>query len=351
VPQGRNENLNPLNPLLLGAAAVLGVVAGALIGKAGRRPDFSFRHKTVVITGGSRGLGLELARVLAREGANLVLVARTGSTLDAARTALEKYAPQVLTVSCDVRKQHEVERVIQDAVQRFGKLDVLINNAGVMQVGPLTTMTLEDYVNAMDTHAWASLYSIMAAIPHMKRNGGGRIVNIVSIGGKVAVPHMIPYVMSKFAQAGLSEAMGTELARDGILVTSVYPGLMRTGSHVNARFKGNNRREFAWFSIGAGMPVISINAARAAQQIVEACRRGVESIVLTPAARAATMASSLSPSLITRSMRAVNRFLPSENSNTQSRSGWESRSAWSPSPLTALADRVVERNNEHRAVG
>ena len=118
--QGRDETLSPLNPLLLGAAAVLGVVAGALIGKAGPRSDFSFRHKTVVITGGSRGLGLELARVLGREGANLVLVARTGSTLDAARAELEKYAPQSLTVTCDVRKQHEVERAIQDAVRRFG---------------------------------------------------------------------------------------------------------------------------------------------------------------------------------------------------------------------------------------
>jgi len=351
VHQSRDETVSGWNPLLLGAAAVVGVVAGALLGKSGRPTRFSFRNKTVVITGGSRGLGLELARVFAREGANLALLARNASTLEAARNELEKFAPHVLTIACDVRKQQEVERAVQHTVRTFGRIDVLVNNAGVMQVGPFESMTMEDYLNAMDTHAWASLYSILAAVPHMKANGGGRIVNIVSIGGKIAVPHMAPYVMSKFAQAGLSEALSTELSREKIFVTSVYPGLMRTGSHVNARFKGKNRQEFAWFSIGAGMPLLSINAARAAQQIVEACRRGLDTLVLTPAARAATVAKTLSPSLVIRSLRAVNRLLPRETSDTRSQSGWQSRSAWSPSPLTALADRVVERNNEHRAVG
>lgn len=350
--QTRDESMNSVNPLLLGAAALAAAFVGALVGRrSGRRPPYSFRNKTVLITGGSRGLGLEIARRFAHQGANLALLARNTSTLGVARNELERHTPRVLTISCDVRNQQDVERAIQETVRHFGTIDVLINNAGVMQVGPFESMTLEDYRNAMDTHAWASLYSIMAAVPHMKRNGGGRIVNIVSIGGKIAVPHMVPYVMSKFAQAGLSEALRTELGREGILVTSVYPGLMRTGSHVNAHFKGNNRREFAWFSIGAGMPVVSINAARAAQQIVEACRRGRDSVILTPAARAAVIANGVSPSLMNQSMRLMNSLLPGESANTESRSGWESRSAWSPSPLTTLADRVVERNNEHRAVG
>lgn len=349
--QDRDE---ALSPWLLGAAVLGSAVVGAMISRSSRRPQsFSFRDKAVLITGGSRGLGLEIARLLAKEGAYISLVARNASTLEFARQELDEVGHRVLTIPCDVRNQKEVERAVRETVSSFGPLDVLINNAGVIQVGPFESMTLEDYETAMQTHAWGSLYSIMAAVPHMRNRRGGRIVNIVSIGGKLGVPHLLPYVMSKFAQAGLSEALSAELARDGILVTSVYPGLMRTGSHVNALFKGDNRKEFTWFSIGAGLPVLSINARRAARQIIEACRSGAPELVVTPGARLATIAGGVSPALLKRSMRLMNSLLPTANSKTDkvSRSGWESRSSWSPSPLTKLADRVIERNNENRAVG
>ena len=346
--QDRNETVMPW---IFGSLAAFAV--GALVGRSTRRPPFTFRNKTVLITGGSRGLGLEIARVLAREGAYLSLVARNSSTLEAARRELDQIGHRSLVVPCDVRQQNEVDRAVRETVDSFGKLDVLINNAGIIQVGPFESMTMQDYQSAMETHAWGSLYSMLAAIPHMRTRGGGRIVNIVSIGGKVGVPHLLPYVMSKFAQAGLSEAIGAELARDNIFVTTVYPGLMRTGSHVNAVFKGNNKNEFAWFSIGAGLPLLSINAQRAARQIVEASRQRQETVVLTPAARAADVAHAISPGALNRSLRIINSLLPGMNSasGTTARSGWESRSAWSPSPLTTLADRAVERNNEHRAVG
>src|SRR4029434_5355216 len=105
-----------------------------------------------------------------------------------------------------------------------------------------------------------------------KRQGHGRIVNIASIGAKIAFPHLLPYTASKFALAGLSEGLRTELAQDGIYVTTVSPGLMRTGSHVNALFKGQQRKEFALFS--AANAWISTSSTRAARQIVEACRYG-----------------------------------------------------------------------------
>ena len=348
MPQDRNETAMPW---IVGSLAALAV--GALVANVSRRARFSFRNKTVMITGGSRGLGLEIARTLAREGAYLSLVARNPATLDAARRELDQIGHRTLVIPCDVRDQKEVERAVRETVDSFGRLDVLINNAGIIHVGPFEAMTLQDYQTAMETHAWGSLYSMLAAIPHMRSRGGGRIVNIVSIGGKVGVPHLLPYVMSKFAQAGLSEAIGAELVRDDIFVTTVYPGLMRTGSHVNAKFKGNNLQEFAWFSIGAGLPLLSINARRAARQIVEASRNRVESVVLTPAARVAAMAGGVSPAALNRGMRIMNTLLPAMNSSSgvTARSGWESKSAWSPSPLTKLVDRVVERNNEHRAVG
>jgi len=338
MQQDRDETLIPW---VVGSLAALAL--GALVASTSRRPRFSFKNKTVLITGGSRGLGLEIARILAAEGAYLSLVARNASTLEVARRELDEIGHRTLVVPCDIRDQKEVERAVRETVDSFGRLDVLVNNAGVIQVGPFDSMSLQDYQIAMETHAWGSLYSMLAAIPHLRNRGGGRIVNIVSIGGKLGVPHLLPYVMSKFAQAGLSEAIGAELAADDISVTTVYPGLMRTGSHVNALFKGNNRNEFAWFSIGAGMPLLSISARRAARQIVEACRNKTESIVLTPAARMAARSQGVSPKTIHRAMRVMNNLLPGMNaiSGTRSRSGWESRSAWSPSPLTKLADRVV----------
>jgi NAD(P)-dependent dehydrogenase (short-subunit alcohol dehydrogenase family) len=347
----REDRHETLMPWVVGSLAAIAV--GALLANSSRRPRFSFRNKAVLITGGSRGLGLEIARVLAAEGAYISLVARNSSTLEVARRELDEIGHRSLIIPCDVRNQRDVERAVRETVASFGRLDVLFNNAGVMQVGPFESMSLQDYQTAMETHAWGSLYSMLAAIPHMRNRGGGRIVNIVSIGGKIGVPHLAPYVMSKFAQAGLSEALGAELASEDIFVTTVYPGLMRTGSHVNAFFKGNNKNEFAWFSIGASMPILSMNARRAARRIVEACRNKAESLVLTPAARFAAMSHGLSPKTLNRGMRAMNSLLPRMNaiSGTKSRSGWESRSSWSPSPLTKLADRVVERNNEHRAVG
>ena len=338
---------------LTAAATLAAAATGLIIARTMSKPRYTFRNKAVLITGGSRGLGLEIARVFAREGAYVSLLARNSSTLEEARRELDQIGHRVLVIPCDIRSQEQVIRAVKQTVDTFGRLDVVVNNAGVIQVGPFESMTLEDYQRAMETHAWGTLYTSLSAIPHMRRRRGGRIVNIVSIGGKVGVPHLLPYVMSKFAQAGLSEALGNELSREGIFVTTVYPGLMRTGSHVNALFKGDHEKEFAWFSIGAGMPVISINAQRAAQQIVDASREGLEELVITPAARAAAMGKGVSPRLIARSMRLMNAFLPrgGQEPDRNSRSGWESRSSWSPSTLTKLADSAIERNNEHRAVG
>jgi NAD(P)-dependent dehydrogenase (short-subunit alcohol dehydrogenase family) len=251
-------------------------------------------------------------------------------------------------MSCDVRDPAEVDRTVDRAVERMGRLDVLVNNAGVIQVGPFRSMTMQDFHDAMDTHAWGSLYMTLAALPHMRRSGGN-IVNVVSIGGKIGVPHLVPYVMSKFAQAGLSEALSAELSGERIYVTTVYPGLMRTGSHVNARFKGDHRKEFAWFSAGAGFPGFSMSACRAARQIVEACRNRKSHVVLTPAARVASLASVLAPDVLMDTLRKTNGMLPNNVSRGSSKSqlGWDSRSVWT-APLTVLADRAISRNNEQR---
>jgi short-subunit dehydrogenase len=181
----------------------------------------------------------------------------------------------------------------------------------------------------------------------MRLWGGGRIVNISSVGGKVATPHFAPYSASKFALTGFSDAIRAELARDNIQVTTVAPGLMRTGSHVNAKFKGNRDVEFAWFSASAGAPLISMDADRAARKILAACRRGQPSLTLTFAARGAILGNALFPNLTGYAMKIVNRFLPNaaDKSGEQSRAGSE-LPRLTPEWMTRLADRATKENNE-----
>jgi NAD(P)-dependent dehydrogenase (short-subunit alcohol dehydrogenase family) len=232
---------------------LLGVMAGALGALAGRQlvrgsRQVDFNGRVVVITGGSRGLGLVIARQLAAEGARLCLLARSEEEL---RRAAEQFPPdtEVMTVRCDIRRRADVRAAVDAILDRQGVVDVLINNAGVIQVGPLEHMTAGDFENAMATHFWGPLHLMFEIVPAMRRSGFGRIVNISSIGGRMAVPHLAPYCASKFALTGLSDAVRTELAQYGIKVTTVTPGLMRTGSPRNADVKGQHEAEYAWFAI------------------------------------------------------------------------------------------------------
>src|SRR5947207_4543781 len=174
--------------------------------------------------------------------------------------------------------------MVEEATMRFGRIDAVINNAGIIQVGPIETMTIEDFERAMAVNFWGVVYTTLAVLPSMLARRRGNIVNITSIGGKVSVPHLLPYSCAKFAAVGFSEGLRAELARDHIPVTTIVPGLMRTGGHLNALFKGDREAEFTWFSLGASLPGISMAAERAARQIVRAAKRGeAERILSLPA--------------------------------------------------------------------
>ena len=330
--------------LILGAAAGAGLL-GAMI--YATRPRYSLRDKVVMITGGSRGLGLVMAREFARQGAKIAICARDAEELLRATEDLEARGATVSASVCDLREQSEVERMIGEVRSNFGLIDVLVNNAGVIQVGPLELQTQRDFQEAMDIHFWAPFYTMQAVIPEMRDRGEGRIVNIVSIGGKIAVPHLAPYCASKFALAGLSSTMSSELAKFGVRVTTVYPGLMRTGSHINASFKGQHRAEFAMFSLMGSLPFTSINAGSAARQIVRATRRGDAELILSPQAKLAAKINALFPEFTAETLSLTNRILPGEGGiGTELVPGRASTSAISPSILTALADRASVTNNE-----
>jgi short-subunit dehydrogenase len=175
------------------------------------------------------------------------------------------------------------------------------------------------------------------------------MVNIASIGGKIGLPHLAPYSASKFALVGLSDTLRAELRRQNILVTTVLPGPMRTGSPPNAHFKGRHQAEYAWFALGDALPVISINADRAARKIIEACRRGAPRLTLGVQTKAAILLSELFPGASARLAALANQLLPAPDpgGSKQLYSGWESQSGLVPSWLTTLSDRATAENNEH----
>ena len=294
---------------MLGAAGV-GAVVMAQAWR--RRTDYDFATRSVVITGGSRGLGLVIARQLADEGARLTLIARDEDELARAAADIRVRQPfaEVLTIVADVRRRYDAERAIAQALERFGRIDVVINNAGIIQVGPADHMQLSDYDDAMNTHFWGPLFMTLSALPHMRRLGEGRIVNISSIGGRIGVPHMVPYSASKFALAGLSDGLRYELASENILVTTVCPGLMRTGSPLNASMKGRHPQEYAWFAISDSLPLTAIDVERAARQVLAACRRGDAELVITVQAKMAILARTVAPELFAAAMTMLNRLLP-----------------------------------------
>jgi len=328
-----------------------GAIAAAAFYRVKAKRRMNFAGATVLISGGSRGLGLELARAFAAEGANLVLLARDEDGLARTAEELRGRGARVLTQVCDIRDPRQVRQSLATIFDEARRIDVLVNNAGTIQVGPLENMDLGDFESAMNVHFWGPLYLMQEIIPHMKARGGGRIVNIGSIGGKVAVPHLLPYAASKFALVGLSEGLRAELVKDGIYVTTVCPGLMRTGSHLNAFFKGQHKKEYALFALANASPALSIASTRAARQIVEACRYGQAEITLSPQARLLQLMNGVFPSLVSETLGCVGRFLPRPlPSGNDLKKGWESRSRLAPSLLTRPADRAARRNNEARGL-
>src|SRR5438046_7044769 len=314
-----------------------------------RTVRYPLREKVVLITGGSRGLGLVLARHICAHGGNVVLIARDHEELARAKADLTPRGGGVLTIACDLLDTGQIQAAVRRVIDRFGKSDILINNAGIIEVGPLEHLTPEDFNRAMRLHFWAPYELISQVVPEMRIWGGGRVVNISSIGGKVAVPHMASYSASKFALTGLSDALRAEPARDNIYVTTVAPGMMRTGSHVNAKFKGKHDNEFAWFAASAGAPLLSITANRAAKKILAASRRGQPSLTLTFAARSAVLGNALFPNLTGYIMKLASRCLPGtgKKEGDQSRSGAQLRRL-TPKWLTHLADTATARNNENK---
>jgi len=324
----------------------------ALRRRRNRQPE-SLAGLVVVITGGSRGLGLVMAREYAARGCRLVICARDEAELERAREDLLRRGAEVLAIPCDVGDRDDVLRLIAAAIEGYGRVDILVNNAGIIQIAPLDNLDLDDFEHAMSTMYWGVVYPTLAVLPSMRARGDGRIVNVTSIGGKVSVPHLLPYSSAKFAAVGFSEGLRAELAGTGISVTTVVPGLMRTGSHLNALVGGRAPQEASWFSLGASLPGITISAEHAARAVVDASLRRQPIAVLGLPARGIMWLHGLFPGLTTRLFGLVNRAVlpdPAEGNVHRLMTGRDAI-AQSPIPmidrLTAMGTAAAKRNNQH----
>ncbi len=335
---------------LLAAAGIgIGLAARAAWRRISER-DIS--SQTVLITGGSRGLGLAMAQEFLDQGCRLALCARDQTELEQARLKLTRQGAEGLTIPCDVTDRAQVAHLIETVTQHYGRIDILVNNAGVIGVGPAQNMTAQDFEEAMQTDFWGVLNPTLAVLPQMRERQRGCIVNISSVGGKISVPHLLPYSCAKFAVTGLSEGLRAELKRDRISVTTICPGTMRTGSHYHAEFKGNTAQEFNWFSAAASIPGLSISAERAAREIVQAAKRGDAERILGLDVTLAALLHGVAPGLTTDLFGVVNQTLlpaPSED-DTEKKTGSEIEPD-DPSPIrdkvTTLGRSAAERLNEH----
>ncbi|MDB5327574.1 MAG: ketoacyl reductase [Phycisphaerales bacterium] len=276
-----------------------------------RRRHLDLVGKTAIVTGGSRGIGLAIARELVQRGARVAICARGDQDLADAEADLTSQGGEVLAIKCDVTQADQIRNVVAQTRVHFGPIDILVNNAGIIVVGPVSHMSLADYRNAMDVMYEAPLLFMLDVLPEMRRRGGGRIVNVASFGGKIPSPHLVPYAAAKHALVGLSESLRTELVQEGIYVTTVCPGLVRSGSALrSAEFKGQHRRERLWFTTGDMTPLMSIDAGRLARRIVDAMQRGDAELITPFAAAVQSSLHGALPGIGCEIVGLINRLLP-----------------------------------------
>lgn len=189
----------------------------------------TIRGTAVVITGATSGIGRETARAFARAGADVVVAGRREERLREVAGEIEGDGGRALAVRTDVADQAQVENLIARAVARFGRIDTLVNNAGVGIAARFEQQSLDDFRRVMDINFWGAVYGCKAALPRMRaQTNGGVIINVSSILGRRGVPYQTAYCASKFALRGFSEALRTEVMAESIDVSTIFPGAIET---------------------------------------------------------------------------------------------------------------------------
>ncbi len=312
--------------------------------------EIDSRTPLTLIAGASRGLGLLLAREFGRRGKRVVITARNAEELAAAQARLAQWGvSDVLTKTCDSTDADALAGLVDDLERQLGPIEAAVHVAGVIQVGPIESITRAHFQEAIDVMLWGPINLALAVIPRMRQRGRGRFGTVASIGGIIAVPHLWPYSTAKFGAIGFSQGLSAELAGSGVTATTIVPGLMRTGGHVHAEFTGNQAAEYAWFATGASLPLVSMDAERAARKIAKAVLRGDAMVVLTPLAQLGIRVNGLAPGLTNRLMGLIGRLLPGPGGDGSTVKGLQAREQIDSAALdqvTAWGDRAADRFNE-----
>jgi NAD(P)-dependent dehydrogenase (short-subunit alcohol dehydrogenase family) len=347
--------LAAVSSYLLGKKTLARILGTACAGLA-LLPDtpYAFRDRSVIITGGSRGLGLALASQLVQEGAHVTILARDPDELERARLQLLKLSEQaqVLAIRCDMTEPNELGSAVDQVLHEFGRIDVLINNAGNIAVGPFGAMEDEDFDVQLELQLRAVIHAIELVRPIFQQTGGGRIANISSIGGIIPVPHMSTYCAAKFALAGLSESIAAELALENIQITTVYPGLMRTGSPIQAVFKGDCEREYGWFASGDVTPGLSVSAETAARQILDGIRHGDTRVTYPLITKIGILGHAALPATYAFLMRNAARFIMPKSEARERKTGaqsqnWLNQQLWYK-PLSSIEKKAEQQLNQQK---
>ncbi len=278
------------------AAAAFGATAAVVAAARALTATPPPEGAVVLITGGSRGLGFALASRFAERPVNLVLAARSFDELQQAQASLLAKHPHLrpenfYLVSADLSKAEDCRRMVNDTFARFGRIDLLVNNAGIIEVGPIEALTADLFEETMRVNFLAAMQTTWAALPRLLTQTPGpgwpyraAVVNVSSIGGKFAVPHLLPYSAAKFALTGFSQGLYAEVKGKGVHVLTVCPGLMRTGGEEHAHFHGNKDAEAAWFKTAAKTPGVATTPEHAANKIATSLAQGRLEITITPQA-------------------------------------------------------------------
>ena len=255
----------------------------------------ALRGRVVVLTGASSGIGAATARACGREGMRVALAARRKDRLERLAAEVAAAGGEARVVPTDVRDESAVQALVDGTVAAWGRVDVLVNNAGIGMLAPVAMTSAAEFEAIMRVNFFGALYGVLAALPHMRRQRGGHIVNVASVIGKRASPFRAAYVASKFAMVGLSEALRMELAGEGIAVTTVCP----IGTATEFHEVEVNRLGVP----GRGGPIQS--AEHVARGIVRALRRPRAEVHPYPPARLLFLMNDLAPGLVDRLMMAL----------------------------------------------
>ena len=194
--------------------------------------DLGLTGKVAIVTGGSEGIGRAAAHRIAAEGGSVAIVARRPDVLAAAAAAIEGDAPgRVLAIQRDVSAAESPAAIVKAVLDRFGRIDILVNNAGTSHSKHFDLVTDVDWQGDFSLKLWAAVGLIRAVVPELRRQGGGRIINVTNLGGRTPGPNSMPTSVTRAAGIALTKALSKDLAKDNILVNTVCIGLIKSGQH------------------------------------------------------------------------------------------------------------------------